>query len=80
MKIMIRDLPGDVTEQALRDYLAPYGDIESVTLTNAGNDERASATVELPVSEAVAEAVCNKINQKHLDGHALRAEPLLFFG
>jgi hypothetical protein len=36
--------------------------------------------VELPLSEAVAEAVCDKINQKRLDGHALRAEPLLFFG
>lgn len=80
MKIMIRDLPGDITEQALRDYLAPYGDIESVTVTNAGNDERASATVEMPLSKAVAEMVCEKIKHKHLDGHALRAEPLLFFG
>ena len=79
MKIVIRDLPGDVTEEALRDYLAHYGGADSITLTNAGNHQRATATVEMPVSAAVAETICDKIFHTPFNGHALHAEMLLFF-
>jgi len=79
MEIVIRDLPGDVDEQALRDYLQPYGDIEALTVTNEGNHQRASATVDMPLSAAVAEAVCDRIRHNPFDGHSLRAEVILFF-
>jgi len=79
MEILIRDLPGDVTEEQLREYLNPFGDIDALTMTNTGNEERTSATVDMPISAAVAGAVCERIRQKPFDGHALRAEPLLFF-
>lgn len=79
MKIMIGNLPGDITEQALRDYLEPFGGADSIDITNAGNDERASAVIGVSYSAAVAEAICDKIYHHHLDGHQLRAEPLLFF-
>lgn len=79
MNILIRNLPGDITEQALRDYLAPYGGADSIDITNAGNEDRASATIGVSYSAAVAEAVCEKIRHNHLDGHELVAEPVLFF-
>jgi len=79
MEILIRDLPGDVSEQELCEYLTPFGDIDHISMTNAGNHQRTSATVEMPVSSAVGEVICERIRHRPLRGHALRAETLLFF-
>lgn len=79
MQILIRDLPGDVTEEQLREYLRPFGDVEALSMTNVGNKERTSATVDMPLSTAVCEMVCDRVRQKRFNGHALRAEVLLFF-
>ena len=79
MEILIRDLPGDASEQALREYLRPFGAITAVTMTNKGNSSRTTATVDMPVSTAVGEVICERIRHKPFKGHALRAELLLFF-
>lgn len=79
MEILVRDLPGDVSEQELREYLAPFGDIDSISMSNEGNHQRTSATVEMPVSSAVGEVICERIRHRPFKGHALRAETLLFF-
>ena len=79
MEILVQDLPGDTTEEQLREYLRPFGDINSLTLTNEGNNSRATATVDMPVSAAIGEVIVERIRQKPFNGHNLRAEVLLFF-
>jgi len=79
MEILIGELPGDVTEEQLREYLQPFGAIDALTMSNDGNESRTSATVDMPVSAAVAGMICEKIHKKSFDGHTPTAEVMLFF-
>jgi hypothetical protein len=79
MKILITLLPKGTDESQVREFASRFTEVTAVEITDAGDPERVTASIETPISKAAAEGVCAAIRRTPFNGHGIDAEPLLFF-
>jgi len=76
MRIMVGNLPDDVTESAIREALSDVAPINSVKLVPEGGAP--SAMIEMEMTRAEAEALARRIQGRLYQGRELRAWVPLF--
>lgn len=76
MRIMVGNLPDDVTESAIREALSDVAPINSVKLVPEGGAP--SAMIEMEMTRAEAEALARRIQGRIYKGRELRAWVPLF--
>ena len=76
MRIIVGNLPDDITEDAIRDALSDVAPVEAVKLVPEGGAP--SAMIEMEMSRAEAEALARRIHGRIYQGRDLRAWVPLF--
>ena len=76
MRIIVGNLPDDITEDAIRDALSDVAPVEAVKLVPEGGSP--SAMIEMEISRADAEALARRIHGRIYRGRDLRAWVPLF--
>lgn len=76
MRIIVGNLPDDITENAIRDALSDVAPVEAVKLVPEGGAP--SAMIEMEISRAEAEALARRIHGRIYQGRDLRAWVPLF--
>ena len=76
MRIIVGNLPDDITEDAIRDALSDVAPVEAVKLVPEGGAP--SAMIEMEISRAEAEALARRIHGRIYQGRDLRAWVPLF--
>ena len=71
MRIMVGNLPDDITEEAIREELGDIAPINAVKLVPEGGAP--SAMIEMEISRADAEAAARRIHGRIYKGRELRA-------
>lgn len=79
MKLQIRCLPREVTEEEVREFIASYGEVFSVALSKEGESDRVTAIIHMDVDRVVAEVVARKLDRRIWKGHRIRVFANLFF-
>ena len=65
MNVLIRNLPGDVSEEEVMEALKEAGvPVEDLTFTNEGNQELGTVIVSMDTSHAGATALAKMVNGK----------------
>ncbi len=65
MNVLIRNLPGDVSEEEVMEALKEAGvPVEGLTFTNEGNQELGTVIVSMDTSHAGATALAKMVNGK----------------
>ena len=71
MKIVVGNLPDDITEDAVREALRVYAPVESISLiTGSGTP---TAVIDLQITRAQAEDLAKRIQGRLRQGRQLRA-------
>ena len=74
MNVLIRNLPGNVSEEEVMEALKESGvPVEELTLTNEGNEELGTVIVSMNTSRAGANALAKMVNGKLWKGRRLEA-------
>jgi len=71
MRILVGNLPDDITEEAIRDALSDIAPVNSIKLVPEGGAP--SAMIEVEMSRADAEALARRIHGRIYQGRDLRA-------
>lgn len=71
MRIVIANLPDDVTEEAVREALGAFAPVEKIKLVKESGAP--SVLIEMEMTRAEAEAVAKRINGRNYEGRQLRA-------
>ena len=80
MNVLIRNLPGNVTEEEVMEALKESGvPVEELTLTNEGDEELGTVIVSMDTSHAGANALAKMVNGKLWKGRRLEALVLQTF-
>ncbi len=80
MNVVIRNLPGDVSEQEVMEALKEAGvPVEELTFTNEGNPELGTVIVSMDTSHAGANALAKMVNGKLWKGRRLEAQVMQEF-
>lgn len=72
MKVLIRGLHRDVTEQMLRDKLAIYAPVKSVELMREGDADHPWAWVDLDVDPFTAWRLLRQLDRQYFAGSMMR--------
>lgn len=72
MKIHLRQLPADVTEEELRELLGRFAAVRELSLLGPDDTEEPAAVAEIEGGAALADTV-----RQRLDGTVLRGKPIL---
>ena len=76
MRIMVGNLPDDVTEDTIREALSDVAPVNAIKLVPEGGAP--SAMIEMEMSRADAEALARRIHGRIHEGRELRAWVPLF--
>jgi len=71
MRIVIANLPDDVTEEGLRDALTGVAPVEHIHLVAEGSAP--SAVINMEMTKLQADALANRIQGRMYNGRPLRA-------
>ena len=71
MRIIVGNLPDDITENAIRDALSDVAPVEAVKLVPEGGAP--SAMIDMEMTRAEAEALARRIQGRIYKGRELRA-------
>jgi RNA recognition motif-containing protein len=71
MRIVIGNLPDDVTEDGIREALGAFAPVDKIQLVKEGGAP--GALIEMEMTRAAAEALAQRINGRLYQGRALRA-------
>ena len=71
MRIVIANLPDDVTEEAVRDALCAFAPLEKIKLVKESGTP--SVVIEMEMTRAQAEALAKRIHGRNYEGRQLRA-------
>jgi RNA recognition motif-containing protein len=71
MRIVIGNLPDDVSEDSIREALKPFAPVERIKLVKESGTP--SAVIELEMTRASAEALAKRISGRIYQGRDLRA-------
>ena len=72
MKVLIRGLHRDVTEQMLRDKLATYAPVTSVELMREGDPNHPWAWVDLDIDAFTAWRLLRQLDRQYFAGSMMR--------
>jgi hypothetical protein len=76
MRIMVGNLPDDITEETIREALSDVAPVNAIKLIPEGGAP--SAMIEMEMSRVEAEALARRIQGRIYQGRALRAWVPLF--
>jgi hypothetical protein len=79
MKLQIRCLPREITEEEVRELIVPYGEVFSVALSKEGEADRVTAIVHMDADWVVIEVVARKLDRRIWKGQRIRVFASLFF-
>ena len=71
MRIVIANLPDNVTEEAVRDALGAFAPLEKIKLVKESGTP--SVVIEMEMTRAQAEALAKRIHGRNYEGRQLRA-------
>jgi hypothetical protein len=71
MRIVIANLPDDVTEEAVREALGAFAPLEKIKLIKESGTP--SVVIEMEMTRAQAEALAKRIHGRNYEGRPLRA-------
>ena len=71
MRIVVANLPADVSEEAIREALSPFAPVEKIKLVKESGTP--SAVIDMEMTRAQAEALAKRINGRLYEGQQLRA-------
>lgn len=71
MRIVIGNLPDDVSEEAIRDALSPFAPVDAIKLVRESGSP--SAIIEMAMTRDQAEALARRIEGRIYQGRALSA-------
>lgn len=71
MRIVIGNLPDDVSEEGIRETLRAFAPVDSITLVREGGTP--SAVIEMEMTRGQAEALAQRIQGRMHQGRELRA-------
>ena len=71
MRIVIGNLPDDVTEESIREALKPFAPVEQIKLVKESGAP--TALIETPMGRLQAEALAKRISGRLYQGRALNA-------
>lgn len=71
MRIVIANLPDDVTEEAVREALAAFAPVEKIKLVKESGTP--SVVIDMEMTRAQAEALAKRIHGRNYEGRELRA-------
>ena len=71
MRIVIGNLPDDVTEEGIRDTLSAFASVDAIRLLKESGTP--SAVIEMEMTRAQAEALAKRIHGRIYKGRDLRA-------
>jgi hypothetical protein len=71
MRIVVANLPDDVTQDGIREALSPFAPVDKIQLvTESGTP---SAVIDIEMTRPQADALAKRINGRIYQGRALRA-------
>ena len=71
MRIVVANLPDDVTEDGIREALSPFAPVDKIKLvTESGTP---SAVIDIEMTRPLADALAKRINGRVYKGRELRA-------
>jgi RNA recognition motif len=71
MRIVVANLPDDVTQDGIRQALSPFAPVDKIQLvTESGTP---SAVIDIEMTRPQADALAKRINGRIYQGRALRA-------
>lgn len=76
MRIMVGNLPDDISEETIREALSDVAPINAIKLVPEG--DAPSAMIEMDISRADADALARRIHGRIYQGRELRAWVPLF--
>ena len=71
MRIVIGNLPDNITEDGIREALGAFAPVDKIKLVKEGGAP--GALIEMEMTRAAAEALAQRINGRLYQGRALRA-------
>lgn len=71
MRIIVGNLPDDVSEDGIRSALSPFAPVENIKLVKEGGAP--GALIEMEMTRAQAETLAQRINGRMYQGRELRA-------
>jgi len=71
MRIVIANLPDDVTEEAVREALGAFAPLEKIKLIKESGTP--TVVIEMEMTRAQAEALAKRIHGRNYEGRQLRA-------
>ena len=71
MRIVIANLPDDVTEEAVREALGAFAPVEKIKLVKESGTP--SVVIEMEMTRPQAEALAKRIHGRNYEGRQLRA-------
>ncbi len=71
MRIVIGNLPDDVSEDGIREALRPFAPVENIRLVKQGGAP--SAVIDMEMARPLAEALAKRIHGRMYQGRDLRA-------
>lgn len=71
MRIVIGNLPDDVSEEAIRDALSPFAPVDAIKLVRESGSP--SAIIEMAMTRDQAEALAKRVEGRIYQGRPLRA-------
>lgn len=71
MRIVIGNLPGDISEEGIRDALKSFAPVENIKLVTGSGTP--SAVIDMKMTRAAADALAKRIQGHSFQGQALSA-------
>jgi RNA recognition motif. (a.k.a. RRM, RBD, or RNP domain) len=71
MRIVVANLPDDVSEEGIRAALSPFAPVEKIKLVKESGTP--SAVIDMELTRLQADALAKRINGRMYQGRALRA-------
>ena len=71
MRIVIGNLPDDVSEESIREALKPFAPVDKIKLAKESGTP--SAVIEMEMTRTQAEALAQRIQGRLYEGRTLRA-------
>jgi hypothetical protein len=71
MRVVVANLPDDVSEEGIRTALSPFAPVEKIKLIKESGTP--SALIEMEMTRADAEALAKRIHGRMYQGRELRA-------
>ena len=71
MRIVVANLPDDVSEEGIRAALSPFAPVDKIKLVKESGTP--SAVIDMEITRLQAEALAKRINGRMYQGRALRA-------